>query len=319
MYQGKLMETAMTSDSAKLPLKGRKKKEILKELKACTAGDPEYKDLKTWSLVYYLGEEHTNFLHDAYGILLSANGLNPMAFQSLKKLETNVIRITANLLNGDKNVCGVMTSGGTESCLLAVKTYRDMARAKRPWIRKPNMIIPVTAHVAWQKAAEYFNVKAIYAPLNENYFVDTKAVKKSINRNTIMLLGGAPEYPHGIIDPIEELGEIAEKKTFPSMWMHVWGDIYFPLLKSWEINSHPGTSGCPESPLFLRIPTNTVLPQRGPQRFSTGIPITCSTSSLSAMTGPAGFSLPCTSRYTSRRRIRSGMGGPAGHRRRGLS
>ncbi len=205
----------MTSDSAKLPLKGRKKKEILKELKACTAGDPEYKDLKTWSLVYYLGEEHTNFLHDAYGILLSANGLNPMAFQSLKKLETNVIRITANLLNGDKNVCGVMTSGGTESCLLAVKTYRDMARAKRPWIRKPNMIIPVTAHVAWQKAAEYFNVKAIYAPLNENYFVDTKAVKKSINRNTIMLLGGAPEYPHGIIDPIEELGEIAEKKNIP--------------------------------------------------------------------------------------------------------
>lgn len=221
----------MAQQNNQLPLKGRNKKTILKELKAYTSNDPKYRDLKTWSLVYYLGEEHTSFIHEAYGTLLSANGLNPMAFQSLKKLENDVIRITADLLHGDEKTCGVMTSGGTESCLLAVKTYRDMARAKRPWIRKPNMVIPVTAHVAWRKAAEYFNVKAIYAPLDENYLVDTQKVRKLINRSTIMLLGGAPEYPHGLIDPIEDLGKIAEEKNIPLHVDACVGGYFLPFLE----------------------------------------------------------------------------------------
>lgn len=142
--------------------------------------DPDYKKMKTWSLVYYLGKEHTDFLKEAYGECFSTNGLNPTVFHSLKRFENEVISMTAEMLHGDEKTCGVMTAGGTESCLRAVKTYRDMARAKRPWIRKPEMVILVTAHVAWEKGAEYFNVKPVRAPLDDNYMVDVKAIKKLI-------------------------------------------------------------------------------------------------------------------------------------------
>lgn len=197
-----------------IPKKGKSRKEILKILDEYGSKDPAYKKSKTWSLVYYLGEDHTNFLIDAHSKYFSANGLNPTVFQSLKKFETEVIQMTANLLNGDKNTVGVMTAGGTESCLLAVKTYRDMARDKKG-IKKPEMILPETAHVAWEKGAKYFNVKAVHAPLDKDYRVDVKAVKKLINKNTVMILGSAPEYPHGMIDPIEELGAIAQEKDIP--------------------------------------------------------------------------------------------------------
>lgn len=204
----------MQNDTAQIPKKGRGKTAVMKELKGFNSADPDYKHLKTWSLVYYLGEEHTNFMHKVYGEYFSANGLNPMAFQSLKRFETEVIQMTASLHHGDKNVVGVMTSGGTESCLLAVKTYRDHGRNVKG-IKRPNMVIPETAHVAWEKGGEYFGVKIIHAPLGKDYRVDPKAVKKLVNKNTVMILGSAPEYPHGLIDPIVELGEIAAAKKIP--------------------------------------------------------------------------------------------------------
>lgn len=198
------------------PEKGRPFEEILKELDSFGVNDPDYKNARTWSLVYYLNEEYTNFLQDAYGKYFSANGLNPTAFKSLKRLEKEVLRFTADLFHIDYSACGVMTSCGTESCMLAVKTYRDYGRARG--IKKPEMIIPETAHVAWDKGAEYFNVKVRRAPLADDWRVDVSAVKKLINKNTVMILGAAPEYPHGIIDPIEELGALAKEKGIP---MHV--------------------------------------------------------------------------------------------------
>lgn len=197
-----------------LPKKGRDREELLRILKEYGNNDPDYKHSRTWSLVYYLNEDHTNFLEKAYNMYFSANGLNPIAFQSLKRFETDVIRITADLLHGDRNVVGVMTAGGTESCLLAVKTYRDMARDQKG-IKKPEMIVPDTAHVAWEKGSKYFDVKIVHAPLNKDHVVDVKAVKKMINENTVMILGSSPEYPHGLIDPISELGEIAMTKKIP--------------------------------------------------------------------------------------------------------
>ncbi|MBQ2774448.1 MAG: aspartate aminotransferase family protein [Clostridia bacterium] len=195
------------------PDKGRPFEEILAELDSFGVDDPNYKAAKTWSLVYYLNEEYTQFLEKAYAKYFSANGLNPTAFKSLKRLEKEVLRFTARLFHVDDEACGVMTSCGTESCMLAVKTYRDLGRSKG--IKKPEMIIPETAHVAWDKGAEYFNVKIRRAPLAADYGVDVAAVEKMINKNTVMILGSAPEYPHGIIDPIEKLGALAKKHNIP--------------------------------------------------------------------------------------------------------
>ena len=195
------------------PETGRPFEEILRELDSFGKDDPNYKEAKTWSLVYYLNEEYTQFLEKAYAKYFSANGLNPTAFKSLKRLEKEVLRFTAELLHVDEEACGVMTSCGTESCMLAVKTYRDLGRSKG--IRKPEMIIPETAHVAWDKGSEYFGVKIRRAPLADDYGVDVAAVEKMINKNTVMILGSAPEYPHGIIDPIEKLGALAKKHNIP--------------------------------------------------------------------------------------------------------
>lgn len=225
----------MKTSDTRLPKKGRSHKEILNELRSFSINDPDYKKSRTWSLVYYLGEAHTRFLQQAYNYYFSANGLNPTVFQSLKRLEHEVVRITANLHHGDRQVTGVMTSGGTESCLLAVKTYRDMGREKKK-IKKPEMIIPTTAHVAWEKGAEYFGVKAVHAPLDKSLRVDIQAVKKLINRNTVMILGSAPEYPHGMIDPIEKLGEIARQKNVP---LHVDACLGGYLLPFAEMLGYP--------------------------------------------------------------------------------
>ena len=195
------------------PAKGRPFDEILEELNSFGINDPDYKNAKTWSLVYYLNEDYTKFLQEAYGKYFSANGLNPTAFKSLKRLEKEILKFTAELFHVDDNACGVITSCGTESCMLAVKTYRDLGRAKG--IRKPEMIIPETAHVAWDKGAEYFGVKVRRAPLADDWRVDVKAVEKMINKNTVMLLGAAPEYPHGIIDPIEDLSKLAVAHKIP--------------------------------------------------------------------------------------------------------
>ena len=198
----------------KLNQSGRATEEIIEELRGMRSLDPDYKDGKLWSLVYYLGEDYTSFLNEAYHLFFSANGLNPGAFKSLKQLEKKIISIVAGILHGDDQVCGVVTSGGTESCLLAVKTYRDFARAEKG-IRKPEMVVPDTAHVAWLKGAEYFGIKLHRVPALPGGGADVQAMKRKVNRNTIMLLGSAPEYPHGMIDPIAELGELAEKKSIP--------------------------------------------------------------------------------------------------------
>ncbi len=199
-----------------IPEKGLARSEVLQMLRGFREGDANYRDSKTWSLVYYLGEEHTRFLIDAFGIFFSENALNPMAFKSLKRFEHEVVRMTAGLLGGDGNVVGTMTSGGTESCLLPVMTYRDRAASKKPFrSRMPEMIAPESVHVAWEKAARYFGVKMVHAPLRSDLRVDVEAVKKRINRNTILIVGSAPSYPHGVIDPIAALGAVAREHGIP--------------------------------------------------------------------------------------------------------
>lgn len=148
----------------RLPQTGIDKEEIFKMMDEYRGKDADWRRARTWSLVYYLGEEHTAFIKEAYSRYFSENALNPMAFKSLKRFESEVVRMTSTMLSGDSRVVGTMTSCGTESCLLAVKTYRDLARARRPWIRKPEMVVPESVHVAWEKGAEYFDVKAVHAP-----------------------------------------------------------------------------------------------------------------------------------------------------------
>ncbi|MBM4282786.1 MAG: aspartate aminotransferase family protein [Deltaproteobacteria bacterium] len=198
-----------------VPVKGVDRGELLAQLEALHADDADWKSGRCFSLVYHASDEHTAFLKAASSAFFSENGLNPMAFKSLKRMELEVVRMAASLLHGDDDVVGTMTSGGTESLLLAIKTYRDLAKKTKPWIVFPEVVLPATAHVAFDKAGHYFGVKIRWAPVGKDWRVDVDAVRHLTNRNTIMIAGSAPQYPHGVLDPIEALGRLAQDKGIP--------------------------------------------------------------------------------------------------------
>ena len=201
----------MSENHIQLPLKGRAKEDILATMQALRQKDVKWREGKVFSMVYDAGDEVTDILKAAYLMFFSENGLNPTAFPSLRELETQVVAMVASLLNGDKEVVGNMTSGGTESLLMTVKTAREWARVRRPEVMSPEMILPLTAHPAFEKAAHYFGVKPIHIPVRADFRADVEAAKAAITPRTILMVGSAPSYPHGVVDPIAELAQAAQE------------------------------------------------------------------------------------------------------------
>ncbi len=163
--------------------------------------------------VYHGGAEHIDFLNEVYALNSQSNPLHADVWPSNTKYEAEIVAMTAQMLGARQaeGVCGTVSSGGTESILLAMKTYRDWARQEKG-IKNPELVLPVTAHVAFDKAGQYFNIQLKKIPLDKNYRADVTAARKAITRNTIALVGSAPGFPHGIIDPIVELSELARQK-----------------------------------------------------------------------------------------------------------
>jgi glutamate/tyrosine decarboxylase-like PLP-dependent enzyme len=193
-----------------LPPKRTPAESVLATMQELRQHDAQWQQGKTWSYVYHAGDDVAGLLGQAYSLFISENGFSPMAFPSLRKFETEVVSMTSSLLGGDDETVGNMTSGGTESILLAVKSARDWARAKRPSVTAPEMVLPLTAHPAFEKAAQYFCVKSVRTPVGEDFRADVEAVGAALSPNTILLVGSAPSYPHGVIDPIEELARLAQ-------------------------------------------------------------------------------------------------------------
>ena len=191
---------------------GIPRNELLKIMEEARKEDANWQNGRMWSLVNRASDEHTELLKEVYTMFFSENALSPFAFPSLKKFESEVISMTIDLLGGNRRACGSMTSGGTESILLAVKTYRDWARDKFPEIKEPEMILPSSAHPSFEKAAKYFDVKPIYVPVDDKSFrADVKAMKDKLSENTILIVGSAPDYPRGVVDPITELGALTKE------------------------------------------------------------------------------------------------------------
>ncbi|MFO0747844.1 MAG: aminotransferase class V-fold PLP-dependent enzyme [Myxococcota bacterium] len=214
-----------------LPPAGIPHDDILATLERYREGDADYKAGKTWSLVYWAGEAHHHLVKAAHEAFMAENALNPMAFKSLKRMEREVIEMTASMLHAPPSAVGTMTSGGTESLLLAVKTYRDMARARRPWVLRPNMVVPATIHVAFDKAAHLFGVKKKVAPVGPDGAVDVAAMARLVDSRTVMLAGSAPQYPHGTIDPIAALGQLALDRGLPLHVDACFGGFALPWLE----------------------------------------------------------------------------------------
>ena len=207
----------MTSKTA-LPRQGTSPKEVLERLRGFRDEDIDWKGGRSFSLVYYAGEEVMELLHGAYSMFMAENGLSPIAFPSLRRMENEVVSMTADMLHGGDGAAGSMTSGGTESIFMAMKTAREWGRKHKPEVTKPKIVAPVSAHPAFVKSAHYLGMAIEFTPLRGDWRADTEAMKDAIDENTVILVGSAICYPYGVVDPIEEIAAIAQER---GLLMHV--------------------------------------------------------------------------------------------------
>ncbi len=215
----------------KIPATGLPKEQVYSRLAAFRDADMPWRDGRTFAYVYDPGPETEEVIHHAYMDYLGENALDPTVFPSTMRLENEVVSMAVAHLGGDENTAGAFTGGGTESLILAVKTARDYAREERG-IAEPEIILPTTAHAAFHKACHYLDVKSVIVDVDPVTFkADVDAVRRAITPNTILLVGSAVSYAHGVVDPIRELGQLALEKN---LLLHVdgcMGGFLLPLFR----------------------------------------------------------------------------------------
>ncbi|XP_033956977.1 sphingosine-1-phosphate lyase 1 [Pseudochaenichthys georgianus] len=203
------------SYTKQLPSKGLSQSQVLEKIREYeTLSEVKWENGCVSGTVYWGDASLTNLLVKVYGDFAWSNPLHPDIFPGVRKMEAEVVRMSCTLFHGGPNSCGAVTSGGTESILMACKAYRDMAYDRG--IKYPEIVAPLSVHAAFDKAAHYFRMKLVHVPLDKKTMkVDVKAMRRAINKNTAMLVCSAPQFPHGIIDPIEEVAKLALRYSLP--------------------------------------------------------------------------------------------------------
>ena len=186
--------------------------EVLAEVSAIGQSDLRWKEGRAFSLAYYAGPEVQAVADQAYAMYGSTNGLNADAFPSLKKFQADVVATVNRWVHGDETSAGFMTSGGTESILLAVKAARERGR-REFGITQPNVVLPTSAHAAFEKACYYFGLESRRVPVRADWRADVEATRQAIDANTVLIVGSAPQYPQGVVDPIVDLAAIARERN----------------------------------------------------------------------------------------------------------
>lgn len=227
----------------KLPARGRSAAAILDQLATLQAEDVDWKSGRAFSLAYYAGPDVLALATEASARFQSANALNTAAFPSLRRMQADVVAMTSDLLNGGPEAAGFMTSGGTESILLAVKAARGRGRERG--IDAPEMVLPTSAHAAFEKGASYFGVRAVRVPVRDDFRADPHAMADAVTANTVLLVGSAPQYPQGVIDPIADIAAIAGARGINCHVDACMGGVTLPMLER---------LGHPIPPFDFRVP-----------------------------------------------------------------
>ena len=203
-----------------MPKHGQAWPELKTEMINRGSGDAKWREGKTAVYVFNAGEDVARVQKEAYTLYMSENGLGPAAFPSLKQMEDEVIGMGLWLLHAPETGVGSITSGGTDSITMAIKAARDYHRSKHPSpaIQKLNIVAPFSAHPAFDKAAQMMDLELRRIACGPNLLADPAAMSAAIDANTMMIVGSAPCFPYGLIDPIEALGQIAEREN---KWLHV--------------------------------------------------------------------------------------------------
>ncbi len=199
---------------ARLPETGRDRDDILADVKALAdAEHHEWSDGYASGAVYNGDAGHIEFLNRVYALQSQSNPLHLDLWPSGMKFESEIVAMTAGMLGsrlaaqaGDE-IVGTVTSGGTESIIMAMKAYRDSAG-----FSTPEMVLPDSAHVAFDKAAAYFGYKQIKVPVGDDLRADVDAMARAVTKKTVVIVGSAPGFPHGVIDPIPQLSDMARER-----------------------------------------------------------------------------------------------------------
>jgi sphinganine-1-phosphate aldolase len=195
-----------------MPEKGLPRGEVMQRLLALKEGDQDWRGGRVFSLVYSAGDEVHELLSDALALFSAENGLNVLAFPSIGVMQHDIVCNTATLLGADEPeaggaVEGYVTSGGTESLLQAVKTARDVGRERG--IERPSVVCGESAHAAFTKAADYFDVDLVRVPVDGDFRVGAAALEAACTDETIMVVASAPTYPQGVVDPVADIAALA--------------------------------------------------------------------------------------------------------------
>eukprot|EP01100_Stratorugosa_tubuloviscum_P006304 TRINITY_DN2730_c0_g2_i1.p1 TRINITY_DN2730_c0_g2~~TRINITY_DN2730_c0_g2_i1.p1 ORF type:complete len:548 (-),score=258.45 TRINITY_DN2730_c0_g2_i1:96-1739(-) len=232
-------ESKFSSDlQTQIPIEGQNSEFILKRMTEIRDNDwKKFTTGKVFGGVYTVDREHSQLLNSAYCLFSSFNPLYPNLFPATRFFEIELVQMAARMLGGDSNATGSITLSGSESILMACKTYRDYARSKNPYLLYPEIIAPVTAHPAFDKAAEYFGLKIVKIDVKREFGMrpNPNDVAKAINSNTILIVCSAPGFPHGVIDPVEEIAQIAQAHNLP---LHVdccLGGFHLAWLKKLDL------------------------------------------------------------------------------------
>lgn len=216
-FEKEMLEpTSTIVDVTKLPPNGSSAEEIVKraeEYLGC--GHFDWTQGSQSGTVYNGNVDLTELMTKVYGMAAWTNPLHPDAFPGVRKMEAEIVRMCCDLFQGGPDSCGTVTSGGTESIVLACKAYRDWAQQVKG-IEHPNMIVPITAHAAFDKASQMLGIHMIHIPVDPlSQKVNLKKMYKAINRSTCLLVGSAPQFPHGSIDDIVEIAKLGLKYGIP--------------------------------------------------------------------------------------------------------
>ena len=230
-----------------MPKIGKGWEALREEMESRGAGDAKWRDGKTAVYVFNAGPEIAQVQHEAYTLYMSENGLGPLAFPSLAQMEREVIEMALSILHGPEGAAGSMTSGGTDSITMAMKAARDYARAHKGLKGPGNIVLPQSAHPAFDKAAHLMDIEVRRIPVKTDgsYEADPEAMGEACDDETIMMVGSAPNFPHGIMDPIAALGEVAEAK---GVWLHTdacVGGYFAPFARM---------NGVPVPPFDFEVP-----------------------------------------------------------------
>ena len=197
--------------------------ELKAEMLAAHADDNPWCHERSFTAAYYAGDDLLRCAHEAYDVHRDENGLfAASAYPSLAACERELIAGVLDLLHAPEGAGGSTTAGGTESILMAMKAARDWARENRPVAGVPEVVVPKTAHAAFDKGAAWLGMKVIRMERSEGWRADVAGMAAAITENTVMIAGSAPPYPYGETDPIEEIAALAQAHD---LWMHSDGCI----------------------------------------------------------------------------------------------